>query len=80
MMAALPEYGLEAYMIDELPNPHGWIRLDGVDGMHLVPLQDWRTHDLGPKCWCHPAHESGGLWSHNSMDRREEFERGRKSS
>lgn len=47
---------------------------------HIYPLSDLREHVLtGLTCWCAP-YENGGVIVHNSMDRREEYERGRKPS
>jgi len=46
---------------------------------HVVPLNDYRDHETSHKCWCKP-YEDDGLWIHNSMDRREEYEEGRKPS
>lgn len=46
----------------------------------VFPLNDLREHDPDDrKCWCQPRYEDGIL-IHNSMDRREEFECGRKAS
>lgn len=45
---------------------------------HLAPIDDLRPHDLSGDCWCHPEQdEESGVWIHNSMDRREEYEEGR---
>lgn len=44
------------------------------------PLNDLREHKCGdPACWCLPFWEDGVL-VHNSMDKREEYERGRLAS
>lgn len=46
----------------------------------VYPLDDLREHDIdSEQCWCHPTYDEGIL-VHHSMDRREEFERGRKAS
>ncbi len=47
--------------------------------MHVIPSNDLREHTPFDHCWCKP-HEDDGLWVHNSMDRREEYEEGRKPS
>lgn len=55
---------------------------------HVSPIADLREHvtsgwTLGVRCWCNPAVEEevdGTLVIHNSMDRREEYEQGRKMS
>lgn len=46
---------------------------------HVYPVEDLREHDLSGQCWCNPALD-GNLVIHNSMDRREEYEQGRKPS
>jgi hypothetical protein len=44
------------------------------------PLDDLREHEPDdPACWCRPRLDEGVL-VHNAMDRREEFEQGRKPS
>ena len=49
---------------------------------HIVPVADLREHLSSPQCWCKPVQDDQdpNLWLHNSMDRREEYERGRKPS
>lgn len=44
---------------------------------HVVPINDLREHQENEKCWCRPNDDEGVI-VHNSMDRREEYERGRK--
>lgn len=53
-----------------------------ADNIHIVPVNDLREHDLSPDCWCKPTPHDDclGLWTHHSMDRREEYEEGRKPS
>jgi hypothetical protein len=48
-----------------------------VSDQHVVPLGDLREHEASPECWCGPHEESDGVWVHNSLDRREAFERRR---
>lgn len=46
--------------------------------IHVYPINDLREHEVeGKKCWCNPTEEEGVI-IHNSMDRREEYEQGRK--
>jgi hypothetical protein len=47
---------------------------------HVVPIGDFREHESRPSCWCHPTpdEDDPGVWVHHSMDRREEYEEGRK--
>ena len=51
---------------------------------HIYPTDDLRDHHLeGESCWCHPEveyEEDGKIIIHKSMDRREEYEEGRKMS
>lgn len=52
--------------------------------IHVVPVDDLREHLCDLACWCKPRTEDGGVDTyvvvHNSMDRREEYEEGRKLS
>jgi hypothetical protein len=48
------------------------------DPATVYPLNDFREHDpFTELCWCHPFWD-GDVLVHNSMDRREEYENGRK--
>lgn len=49
------------------------------DFYHVCPLNDLREHNTEDRlnCWCVPI-EDGGIIIHNSMDKREEYENGRK--
>lgn len=49
---------------------------------HVYPVNDLREHETdGKPCWCNPRiEEDGMLIVHNSMDKREEYEQGRKPS
>jgi hypothetical protein len=42
---------------------------------HVVPYQDLKPHGVVGECWCHP-YEDDGVIVHNSMDKRERYERG----
>lgn len=58
----------------------GWIVLDAVsEPSHVIPLDDLKPHAVEHLCWCSPTDDEGIL-VHHSMDRREEFEEGRKAS
>jgi hypothetical protein len=52
------------------------------DDVHTMPVGDLREHEASRACWCHPKQDEDEirLWIHNSMDRREEYEQGRKLS
>lgn len=46
---------------------------------HVVPVNDLREHEDSPDCWCRPDYDES-VYIHHSMDRREEYEQGRKLS
>lgn len=50
-----------------------WLALSNPP--EVVPIDDLREHEEGSCCWCRPLDDDGVI-VHNSMDRREEFERG----
>lgn len=45
---------------------------------HIIPLGDFKEHQLSCGCWCHPrAHEEyPDVMLHNAMDQRDKLERG----
>lgn len=55
---------------------------NGHKHSHVVPVDDLREHELEVTCWCHPVedHEAPNLYGHNALDKREEYEQGRKIS
>lgn len=55
-----------------------WIKTsDGMEA-HITPIDDLRPHRRDKACWCKPIKdEAYNLWSHNSLDRREEYEKDR---
>lgn len=58
-----------------------WQLMQVGDEQHVTPLNDLRPHVDAQDCWCKPQHPEDaepGMWAHNSMDRREEHERGKK--
>ena len=52
------------------PHPLAW----AITGNHVYPINDLREHSLRD-CWCRPIDDEG-VTVHNSLDRREFFERG----
>lgn len=59
----------------------GWVAaLTDKDRRVVYPLDDLRPHDIDGTCWCGPWETGDGVIVHNSMDQRETYERGRKSS
>ena len=50
-----------------------------MSDIHVLPINDLREHEETDQCWCRPARdeEEPSVVIHNSMDRREEYERGR---
>ena len=60
-----------------------WAALVREDGERIVyPVGDLMEHDLhnGAECWCKPRIEDDGIFVHNSLDGREELERGLRQS
>lgn len=53
-------------------------RPDDIPTVHVVPLNDTRTHDLSEACWCQPTYEvdDGDVYIHTSADGREDYEAG----
>lgn len=48
--------------------------------LHVTPIKDLHDHTETEDCWCKPVEWCEGVFVHNSMDRREEYEEGRKPS
>jgi hypothetical protein len=49
--------------------------------IHVLPVNDLREHTASSDCWCKPALDADdSIYVHHSMDRREEYENGRKPS
>lgn len=58
----------------------GWgLYINGED-FHVCPQSDLRDHYISRHCWCNPEETDPEVWVHNSIDRREEYEQGRKMS
>jgi nicotinamide mononucleotide adenylyltransferase len=53
-----------------------------MSNVHVIPVEDLREHDVSVKCWCKPTpdDEEPWVWVHHSMDKREEYEEGRRTS
>jgi hypothetical protein len=68
--------------------PLGWQCLevfnleDSTTAHHVIPIDDLREHTIDGQCWCDAKgnEDEPPVWTHNSADRREEFELGRKTS
>lgn len=56
-----------------------WRVVQAAGVSHVMPITDLREHVAREDCWCRPTDDEGIL-VHHSMDRREEFEEGRKPS
>ncbi|MGP0076188.1 MAG: hypothetical protein ACLPWF_30065 [Bryobacteraceae bacterium] len=52
------------------PHPLAW----AITGNHVYPINDLRKHSLRD-CWCRPFDDEG-VTVHNSLDGREQYERG----
>jgi len=51
----------------------------GLKSQQVTPIDDYRPHAESRHCWCRPRREEfHEVWLHNSLDRREEYETGRK--
>lgn len=50
------------------------------EALHIVPINDLREHIASKDCWCGPTEDAqvDDVWVHHSMDKREEYEEGRK--
>ena len=55
-----------------------WTAFERYDWTHVVPDDDLREHELTKDCWCHP-YDDDLIWVHNSMDRREDYEHGKRA-
>lgn len=55
----------------------GWDTLEHSSGLiHILPINDLKPHkETGVDCWCRPIIDDN-IVIHNSMDRRELYERG----
>lgn len=57
------------------------VECDNTLMTHVVPVNDLREHQITRYCWCSPFRDcTYSVYIHNSMDKREEYEQGRKSS
>lgn len=45
---------------------------------HIIPLGDFREHELSCGCWCGPApvEDHPEVWVHRAMDQRERYQSG----
>jgi len=50
---------------------------NGEQAYDIKPIGDLKPHSDGPGCWCNPVREDD-MFVHNSMDRREEYETGKR--
>lgn len=57
----------------------GWLAQIVDQERHVTPVNDLRPHTVDSLCWCKPF-DDDGVTVHNSLDGREEFERGRRMS
>ena len=47
------------------------------DEYHVVPLDDFKIHEISADCWCNPE-DDGGIIIHNAADSREDYETGKR--
>lgn len=57
----------------------GWENRRADGRIHILPVGDLRPHVETASCWCRPTDLEFAM-RHNSMDLREEYERGRRPS
>lgn len=50
---------------------------NGNETYDIKPINDLKPHSDGPECWCKPIRDDD-MFVHNSMDRREEYETGKR--
>jgi hypothetical protein len=43
---------------------------------HVIPLDDFREHEVSVDCWCRPVEGEDGVVMHRALDGREAYERG----
>lgn len=55
---------------------------DSAKEIHVMPMNDLREHVDSRDCWCKPTPDGDEplVIVHHSMDRREEYEEGRRPS
>lgn len=56
-----------------------WKNMAAADGLHVIPLEDLREHDVADCCWCCPrvrVFNDRRIVIHNSLDGREILEQG----
>ena len=56
----------------------GVYQFDGIEDVHVCPIDDYREHEFSEKCWCNPERddEERNVLCHKSMDQREKYETG----
>ena len=53
---------------------HGWAYLQFRDRTHIIPVDDYREHEVADKCWCGAEVDDENVIDHKSLDGRERFE------
>ena len=48
--------------------------LDESTCYHITPIDDLREHELTVHCWCDPEPDKEGVFIHNAMDGRAEYD------
>jgi hypothetical protein len=62
---------------DGTAHASGWLVLFDGGEPQLIPIDDLRDHEPSAECWCGPERVDGVV-EHRAMDKREEYERGRR--
>ena len=55
----------------------GWVAEKTGNFVDVKPVNDMKEHINGEDCWCQPSYENG-VFTHNAMDCREEYENGKR--
>lgn len=59
--------------------PGGWEVVSIGNDVHVLPVGDIRQHTMSGECWCCPDNtDAENMYTHQSADRREDFETGQR--
>lgn len=53
---------------------HEWAYLYYVDRTHVIPVGDYRDHEVEDQCWCGARVNDENVVQHKALDNRERFE------
>lgn len=52
----------------------GWAYLYYIDRTHVIPVNDYRDHEVEDQCWCGAQVDDEDVVQHKALDNRERFE------